>query len=135
MTLLVIEIRKKRNIDEYTWQMMVQVVFFKQIILIVLKWLRDCDLCLVLVLDAMSPVKLNKWGTPEVDTETMVTSEPWVFCGGDIAGVAQTTVESVNDGKQASWHIHKYLQVLARSLFSDNKINVVILSLVLSFKQ
>jgi len=69
----------------------------------------------------MSPVKLNKWGTPEVDTETMVTSEPWVFCGGDIAGVAQTTVESVNDGKQASWHIHKYLQVLARSLFSDNK--------------
>ena len=42
---------------------------------------------------------------------TMETSEPWVFCGGDLAGVAQTTVESVNDGKQASWHIHKYLQV------------------------
>ena len=42
---------------------------------------------------------------------TIKTSEPWVFCGGDLAGVAQTTVESVNDGKQASWHIHKYLQV------------------------
>ena len=27
-----------------------------------------------------------------------------------MAGVAQTTVESVNDGKQASWHIHRYLQ-------------------------
>ncbi|WAR22886.1 DPYD-like protein [Mya arenaria] len=62
--------------------------------------------------DAMSPVKLTRWGTPEVDTETMGTSEPWVFCGGDIAGVAQTTVESVNDGKQASWHLHKYLQSL-----------------------
>ena len=24
----------------------------------------------------------------------------------------QTTVESVNDGKQAAWHIHKYLQSL-----------------------
>uniref|UniRef100_A0A8W8J4G9 Dihydropyrimidine dehydrogenase [NADP(+)] n=2 Tax=Magallana gigas TaxID=29159 RepID=A0A8W8J4G9_MAGGI len=64
------------------------------------------------VVDAMSPVKMNRWGTPEVDEQTMQTSEPWVFCGGDLAGVAQTTVESVNDGKQASWHIHKYLQAL-----------------------
>lgn len=39
-----------------------------------------------------------------------MSSEPWVFFGGDIAGVAETTVESVNDGKTASWHIHKYLQ-------------------------
>lgn len=61
----------------------------------------------------MSPVKMNRWGAPEVDEQTMQTSEPWVFCGGDLAGVAQTTVESVNDGKQASWHIHKYLQVCA----------------------
>ena len=59
----------------------------------------------------MAPIKLNKYGLPEVDDVTMQTSEPSVFCGGDIAGVAQTTVESVNDGKQASWFIHKYLQV------------------------
>ena len=59
----------------------------------------------------MEPVKINRWGLPQVNDETMETSEPWVFCGGDLAGVAQTTVESVNDGKQASWHIHKYLQV------------------------
>ena len=59
----------------------------------------------------MEPVKINRWGLPQVNEETMETSEPWVFCGGDLAGVAQTTVESVNDGKQASWHIHKYLQV------------------------
>lgn len=60
---------------------------------------------------ALEPVKLNGWGTPEVNSETMQTSEPWVFAGGDIAGLANTTVESVNDGKQASWHIHKYIQV------------------------
>ena len=59
----------------------------------------------------MEPVKINRWNLPEVNEETMQTSEPWVFCGGDLAGVAQTTVESTNDGKQASWHIHKYLQV------------------------
>ena len=55
---------------------------------------------------------MNKWGLPEVDTVTMSTSEPGVFCGGDIAGVAQTTVESVNDGKTAAWNIHRYLQVI-----------------------
>jgi dihydropyrimidine dehydrogenase (NADP+) len=59
---------------------------------------------------AMVPIKFNKWNLPEVNQETMVTTLPWVFAGGDLAGVAQTTVESTNDGKQASWHIHRYLQ-------------------------
>lgn len=63
------------------------------------------------VIEALAPVKLTRWGTPEVNTDTMQTSEPWVFAGGDVAGLANTTVESVNDGKQASWHLHRYLQV------------------------
>lgn len=66
---------------------------------------------IVTVKDALVPITLNKWGLPEVNSDTMQCSEPWVFCGGDIAGVAQTTVESVNDGKTASWYMHKYLQV------------------------
>ena len=66
---------------------------------------------LIAVTKALEPVKINRWGLPEINSDSMQSSEPWVFCGGDIAGVAQTTVESVNDGKQASWHIHKYLQV------------------------
>ncbi|XP_072366669.1 dihydropyrimidine dehydrogenase [NADP(+)]-like isoform X2 [Scyliorhinus torazame] len=61
---------------------------------------------------AMTNIKFNRWGFLDLDTETMQTSEPCVFAGGDIAGLANTTVESVNDGKQASWHIHKYLQAL-----------------------
>ncbi|KAK6484698.1 dihydropyrimidine dehydrogenase [Huso huso] len=64
------------------------------------------------VKEAMTPIKFNRWGLPELDPETMQTSEPWVFAGGDVAGLANTTVESVNDGKQASWHIHKYIQSL-----------------------
>lgn len=81
----------------------------------------------------MSPVKMNKWGTPEVDKATQVTNVPWVFAGGDVGGVAETTVESVNDGKVgwidasedetqytgnivtlkvAAWSIHKYIQSL-----------------------
>ncbi|XP_029419692.1 dihydropyrimidine dehydrogenase [NADP(+)] isoform X2 [Nannospalax galili] len=62
------------------------------------------------VKEALSPIQFNRWGLPEVDPETMQTSEPWVFAGGDVVGMANTTVESVNDGKQASWHIHKYIQ-------------------------
>lgn len=59
----------------------------------------------------MAPIRLNRWGLPDLNPETMQCSEPWVFAGGDVAGLANTTVESVNDGKQASWHIHKYIQV------------------------
>ncbi|CAH3165814.1 unnamed protein product [Porites lobata] len=64
------------------------------------------------VIKALAPLKFNKWGLPEVDLDTMRSSEPGVFCGGDVAGVANTTVESTNDGKQAAWHMHKYLQSL-----------------------
>nr|XP_034189546.1 dihydropyrimidine dehydrogenase [NADP(+)] isoform X1 [Osmia lignaria] len=62
------------------------------------------------VVKAMAPVKLNRWNLPEVDGETLSTSVPGVFCGGDLAGVANTTVESVNDGKTAAWYIHKFIQ-------------------------
>ncbi|XP_028405372.1 dihydropyrimidine dehydrogenase [NADP(+)]-like [Dendronephthya gigantea] len=64
------------------------------------------------VVDAMKPLKFNSWGLPEVNDETMGSSEADVFCGGDIAGVANTTVESVNDGKTAAWSMHKYIQSL-----------------------
>ncbi|XP_063062842.1 dihydropyrimidine dehydrogenase a, tandem duplicate 1 [Engraulis encrasicolus] len=64
------------------------------------------------VREAMAPIRLNRWGLPDLHPESMQCSEPWVFAGGDVAGLANTTVESVNDGKQASWHIHKYIQSL-----------------------
>merc|ERR1711971_823027 len=62
--------------------------------------------------DAMAPLEMNRWGTPEVDNLKMTTSEPSVFCGGDLAGTAETAVEAVNDGKIASWEMHRYLQGL-----------------------
>nr|XP_036880290.1 dihydropyrimidine dehydrogenase [NADP(+)] isoform X2 [Manis javanica] len=62
------------------------------------------------VKEALSPIKFNNLDLPEIDPETMQTSEPWVFAGGDLVGVSNTTVESVNDGKQASWYMHTYIQ-------------------------
>ncbi|CAI9740097.1 dehydrogenase [NADP(+)]-like isoform X1 [Octopus vulgaris] len=64
------------------------------------------------VKNAMKPIKFTKYNLPEVDFVTMQTSEKDVFCGGDIAGNSEMTVEAVNDGKQASWFMHMYLQSL-----------------------
>jgi dihydropyrimidine dehydrogenase (NADP+) len=60
----------------------------------------------------MTDLQFNRWGTPEVDPLTMATSHPAVFCGGDLAGTAETAVEAVADGKIAAWSIHRYLQVM-----------------------
>lgn len=79
----------------------------------------------------MAPVKMNKWNLPEVDGTTMTTSVPGVFCGGDLAGVAQTTVESVNDGKTAAWYIHKYIQV--RQYIYRNNASLLIANLIALF--
>ena len=45
-----------------------------------------------------------------------------------MGGVAQTTVESVNDGKQASWHIHRYLQVRTGGATCGDIINFIFLA-------
>jgi dihydropyrimidine dehydrogenase (NADP+) len=71
---------------------------------------------------------LNKWGLPEVNLETMATSAAGVFCGGDLAGVANTTVECVNDGKHAAAFMHKYLQVrhgLPVVLLTTRTLNII----------
>lgn len=65
----------------------------------------------LLVIEALKPLKLNDQNLPVTDPKTMQTSHPLVWCGGDVAGVAETTVESVNDGKIAAWYIHSALEV------------------------
>jgi dihydropyrimidine dehydrogenase (NADP+) len=48
-------------------------------------------------------------GLANVDRMTGQSRDaPWVFAGGDLAG-SGTTVEAVNDGKVASWHLHRQL--------------------------
>lgn len=64
-------------------------------------------------------VEFNQYGLPKVNRKTQETSADWVFAGGDLAGVAETTVESVNDGKTAAWHMHKYLQNIQGFVVSE----------------
>lgn len=73
----------------------------------------SCDnILLYVVIDALSPVPLDSYNLPKKNEKTQQTELSQVFCGGDLAGVADTTVESVNDGKTAAWYMHCYLQVI-----------------------
>lgn len=83
------------------------------------------------VLKALKPLKLNRWGLPALNETTLQSSEPWVFCGGDLGGIAHTTVESVNDGKVAAWGIHRYLQV--RMKCRPNIISILVENLYLYY--
>lgn len=63
------------------------------------------------LLAALKPVALDeRTGLPKIDPQTMVSSVGGVFCGGDLSGITETTVEAVNDGKTAAWNIHSYLK-------------------------
>lgn len=62
------------------------------------------------IIAALSPVPLDSYNLPKINSKTQQTELSPVFCGGDLAGVADTTVESVNDGKTAAWYMHCYLQ-------------------------
>jgi dihydropyrimidine dehydrogenase (NADP+) len=73
------------------------------------------------MIDALSPLEMNRWGLPECDPNTQQSSDPSVYCAGDVAGVAQTTVESTNDGKVAAWNMHKYLQESAGASASEDQ--------------
>ncbi|CAG9819353.1 unnamed protein product [Phaedon cochleariae] len=64
------------------------------------------------MIDALKPLHLTDQNLPRVDPNSMQSSHPSVWCGGDIAGVAETTVESVNDGKVAAWYMHCALEGL-----------------------
>jgi len=59
---------------------------------------------------ASKPLEFERWGTAKVNDNTLQSEHcEAVFAGGDIAGNG-TTVEAVNDGKTASWGIHKFIQ-------------------------
>jgi len=60
------------------------------------------------VVEACAPLNVEG-GCIKVDDVTGNTEVPWIFAGGDIVGNG-TTVEAVNDGKQAAWWLHKYVQ-------------------------
>ncbi len=65
------------------------------------------------LLPSSSPFKddldLNKNGTIDVNPETLQTSEPYIFAGGDVVTGASSIIEAAGQGKRAAFFIDKYL--------------------------
>ncbi len=57
-----------------------------------------------------SDVELTRWGTFEVDEQTLQTSVPWVFAGGDSVTGADIAVRAVAAGRRAAASIDQYLR-------------------------
>lgn len=54
-------------------------------------------------------VDINKNGTVKVNPETMQTSVPHIFSGGDSVTGASTIIEAAGQGKKAAFYMDKYL--------------------------
>lgn len=55
-------------------------------------------------------IKISRWGTIEVEQETLATSREGVFAGGDVVTGPNTVIEAVAAGKLAVESIGKYLR-------------------------
>jgi NADPH-dependent glutamate synthase beta subunit-like oxidoreductase len=54
-------------------------------------------------------IELSPGGTLKVDRETMATTAPGIFAGGDVAFGPRNLIEAVANGKRAARSIHEYL--------------------------
>jgi len=63
-----------------------------------------------LVTKSTPGLKLNKWGNIGVDEETLATSIPGVYAGGDIVTGAATVILAMGAGKKAAASINEYLK-------------------------
>ncbi|MDD5759384.1 MAG: NAD(P)-dependent oxidoreductase [Desulfobulbaceae bacterium] len=55
-------------------------------------------------------ITMSKWGTYVVDEETLQTSVPWVFAGGDAVLGPQTAAKAVYQGKVAAESMHRFIE-------------------------
>ena len=63
-----------------------------------------------LIAQAAPSLETTRWGTLTVNQETMQTSIPDLFAGGDIVRGGATVILAMGDGRKAAEGIHKFLQ-------------------------
>ena len=81
------------------------------------------DLAIVAIGNGSNPIiqrttndlDFNRWGNIVVDEETMATSKPGVFAGGDIVTGGATVILAMGAGRKAARSIDTYLQEANRS--------------------
>ena len=63
-----------------------------------------------LIASALPSLETTRWGTLVVNSETMQTSIPDLFAGGDIVRGGATVILAMGDGRKAAAGMHDYLQ-------------------------
>ncbi|MDR2039607.1 MAG: NADPH-dependent glutamate synthase [Bacteroidales bacterium] len=63
-----------------------------------------------LISQTMPSLDVSRWGTLVVDQDTMQSSVPDLFAGGDIVRGGATVILAMGDGRKAAAGIHGYLQ-------------------------
>ena len=63
-----------------------------------------------LIPKSLTELKVTDWGTIIVDKETMQSSIPDIFAGGDIVRGGATVILAMGDGRKAAAGMHKYIQ-------------------------
>ncbi len=77
----------------------------------------ECDLAVVAIGTGPNPIifqstpdmELNKWGYIKADEETLETTKPFVYAGGDIVTGSATVIEAMGAGRIAANAIHEKL--------------------------
>ena len=77
-----------------------------------------CDTIIVAIGNRPSPLiantcaelKTTDKGTIEVDPETLQTSIPGIFAGGDVVSGAETVINAMGHAKRAARNINKFLK-------------------------
>jgi len=82
------------------------------------EFMTEVDMVVVAIGQSPNPLmaqttpdlKVGKWGNLEVDWNTMATSIPGVYAGGDIGRGGATVILAMGDGRLAASEIDKYLK-------------------------
>ncbi|OJV40531.1 MAG: glutamate synthase (NADPH), homotetrameric [Bacteroidales bacterium 36-12] len=62
-----------------------------------------------LIPQSIEGLKVSKWGTIEVNNDTMQTDIPMIFAGGDIVRGGATVILAMGDGRKAAASMHEWL--------------------------
>lgn len=67
-----------------------------------------------LIPQSLPDLKVSRWGTLEVNPDTLQTSIPDIFAGGDIVRGGATVILAMGDGRKAAKSMDKYLKDSAK---------------------
>jgi glutamate synthase (NADPH/NADH) small chain len=71
-----------------------------------------------LIPQSMKELEVSSWGTINVDKESMQSSLPDIFAGGDIVRGGATVILAMGDGRKAAASMDRYIKQKVRNIIS-----------------